>query len=137
VAQLQRVTVNPDAAPKPAAPYSMAVRARASELVFIAGQVAVDRDGNLVGKGDAAAQTRQVFKNLGAILEGVGAGFSNVLEFTIYVVGREVVQPYMQARSEIFKDIYPNGDYPASTLLIISGLAREEFLIEIKAVAAL
>ncbi len=137
MADVQRQTVNPAGAPRPIAPYSLAVRAKCDELAFIAGQVAVDAEGNFVGEGDVAAQTRQVFSNLEAVLNGLGAGFSNVLEFTIYIVGRESVQPYIDARGAIFNEIFPNGDFPASTLLVISGLAREEFLVEIKAVAAL
>ena len=137
MADVRRETVNPSGAPRPIAPYSLAVRAKCDELAFIAGQVAVDTDGNVVGEGDVGAQTRQVFSNLAAVLKGLGGGFSNVLEFTVYLVGRESVQPYIDARGAIFDDIFPKKDFPASTLLVISGLAREEFLVEIKAVAAL
>ncbi len=137
MADVQRETVNPAGAPRPIAPYSLAVRAKCDELAFMAGPVAVDTDGNVVGAGDVGAQTRQVFWFLGSVLKGLGAGFSNVLEFTVYLVGRESVQPYVEARGAIFNEIFPNGDFPASTLLVISGLAREEFLVEIKAVAAL
>ena len=67
----------------------------------------------------------------------MGASFSNVVEFTTYVVGRASVQPFMAARSEVFPSLYPDGDYPPNTLLVIEGLVREEFLVEIKAVAVL
>ena len=134
MAQLERTIVN---LRQPIGAYSHAVRVKAGELVFIAGQVAVDADGNAVGKDDVAAQTRQVYENLGSVLASVGASFSNVLEFTTYLVGRESFEPYSQARSEVFPEIFPDKDYPANTLLIISGLARPEFLVEIKAVAAL
>ena len=137
MAQLQRAVVNVSSAPQPLGAYSQAIRARAGELVFIAGQVSVDIDGNLVGENDVAAQTRQVFDNLGRILAGVGASFGHVLEFTTYVVGREAIQSYMQTRMEIFPEIFPNKDYPPNTLLVVSGLVREEFLLEIKAVAGL
>ena len=70
-------------------------------------------------------------------MEGIGASFSDVLEFTSYLVGREAVQPFIAARSEIFPTLFPNGDYPANTLLVISGLVREDLLVEVKAVAAL
>ena len=78
-----------------------------------------------------------MFDNLGGILEGVGATFSNVVEFTTYVVGRDSVQPYIAARTDVYPEIFPDGDYPPNTLLVIDGLVREEFLLEIKAVAAL
>ena len=60
-----------------------------------------------------------------------------MVEFTTYLVGRESVQPYLAARTEVFPPIFPGKDYPANTLLIISGLILEELLVEIKAVAAL
>ncbi len=134
MADLERTIVNPH---PPIGAYSQAVRVRANELVFIAGQIAVGADGNFVGTDDVAAQTRQVYENIGKVLEGVGASFSNVVEFTTYLVGRESFEPYAQARSELFPTLFPDGDYPANTLLIISGLARPELLVEIKAVAAL
>ncbi len=137
MARLERTVVNTSKAPQPIGAYSQGVRAKVNELVFVAGQVSLDVNGSLVGEGDMAAQTRQVFANIGAILESVGASFSNVLEFTTYVVGRERLQSFMQARKEIFPSIFPNGDYPPNTLLIVDGLVREEFVLEIKAVAAL
>ncbi len=135
--QLQRSVVNTPDAPQPIGAYSQAVRVKAGELVFLAGQVALDAQGNLVGQGDVAAQTRQVFHNLGRVLNSVGASFSNVVELTTYLVGRESIQPFIGARSEIYPGLFPNGDYPPNTLLVVGGLVREEYLLEIKAVAAL
>ena len=137
MAQLQRTLLNPPAAPQPIGAYSVAVDVNAGRLLFIAGQVALDANGNLVGKGDAAAQTRQVFQNIGHVLAGAGATFSNVIEFTTYIVGRSSLQPFIDARTQIFPDIFPNRDYPTNTLLIIDGLVREDLLVEVKAVAAL
>ena len=137
MSELRRTIVNTDKAPQPIGAYSQAIRTAPGELLFIAGQVAVGHDGNPVGVGDMAAQTRQVFDNLGGILEGVGATFSNVVEFTTYVVGRDSVQPYIAARTDVYPEIFPDGDYPPNTLLVVDGLVREEFLLEIKAVAAL
>jgi enamine deaminase RidA (YjgF/YER057c/UK114 family) len=137
MATLQRTIVNTTRAPQPIGAYAQAVRVKASELVYIAGQVAVDVNGNLVGKGDAQAQTCQVFENLGQILASLGASFSNVIEFTTYVVGRESVQAFITARTALFPKLFPHQDYPPNTLLIVNGLVREEFLVEIKAVVAL
>ena len=134
---MERTVVNTQNAPQPLGAYSQAIRVKDGELLYIAGQVGVDNDGNLAGDGSMAAQTRQVYENLGNILNSVGAGFSNVVEFTTYVVGRDSVWPFMNARAEIFPDLFPDGDYPPNTLLVIEGLVREEFLVEIKAVAAL
>ena len=122
-------------APRPLGLYSQAMRTRSSDLVFVAGQVAVDLDGNLVGEGDAGAQTRQVLENIGRVLTAAGASLSNVVEFTTYVVGRESIQPFIEARTGLFREMFPDGDYPPNTLLVVDGLVKEEFLIEIKAVA--
>ena len=70
----------------------------AGGFLFIAGQTAFSPEGELVGEGDAAAQTRQVFKNIGRILEGAGASFSDVVEFTTYLVGVASVGPFLEAR---------------------------------------
>lgn len=137
MAELQRTVVNPRRAPQPIGAYSQAVRVKAAELMFIAGQVALDAKGNLVGPGDMVAQTRQVFANLEQVLASVGASFSNVVELTTYVVGRESVEGFIQARAQIYPRLFPNADYPTNTLVIVDGLVREEFLVEVKAVAAL
>ena len=134
--RLDRTVVNTDRAPQPIGTYSQAMRVRAGELVFVAGQVALDSEGRLMGR-DAAAQTRGAFENIGRILESVGASFGNVVEFTTYLVGRESIQPFIQARTEVFPSMFPDGDYPPNTLLVVDSLVREEFLVEIKAVAAL
>ena len=137
MAELQRAAVTSDRAPRPLGAYSVGMTANAGRLLFVAGQVGVDTSGELVGPGDAAAQTRQVLENIGHILAAAGAGFSNVVEFTTYVVGRSSVQGFIDGRNQVFPDIYPNGDFPPNTLLVVDGLVREEFLVEIKAVAAL
>ena len=137
MADLQRAAVTSDKAPAPLGAYSVGMTVNAGRLVYVAGQVGVDISGNLVGQGDAAAQTRQVLQNIGGVLEAAGAGFSNVVEFTTYVVGRSSVQGFIDGRNQVFPDIFPNGDYPPNTLLVVEGLVREEFLVEIKAVAAL
>jgi enamine deaminase RidA (YjgF/YER057c/UK114 family) len=129
--------INTAKAPQPIGLYAQALRAQPRELLFIAGQVAVDADGNLVGEGDVAAQTRQIFRNIGTILESVNATFSNVLEFTTYVVGRDAIQPFIQTRRDLFATLYPEHDYPPNTLLVVAGLVREYYLLEIKAVVGL
>jgi enamine deaminase RidA (YjgF/YER057c/UK114 family) len=133
----QRVVVKTADAPQPVGLYSQAIRVCARELMFIAGQIALDVEGKLVGKNDAGAQTRQIYKNIGAILQSVGASFSNVVEFTTYVVGKDALQAFMRTRTEIFPSIYPGGDYPPNTLLVVNALVREEYLVEIKAAIAL
>ena len=137
MADLQRTAISSDKAPQPLGAYSVGMSVSAGRLLYVAGQVGVDLSGNLVGPGDAAAQTRQVLQNIGGVLEAAGASFSNVVEFTTYVVGRESVQGFIDGRTQAYPEIFPNGDYPPNTLLVVEGLVREEFLVEIKAVAAL
>ena len=133
---LQKTTLNPPNAPKPLGAYSHAVKVSPGSLVYIAGQVGVNANGNLVGP-DVEAQTRQVFQNLGHVLAGAGATFANVVAFTTYLVGRSSIQPFLDTRTQLFPSLFPDGDYPPNTLLIIDGLVQEELLVEIKAVAAL
>lgn len=137
MAELERIAINSDLAPQPLGAYSVAMSVNAGRLIYVAGQVSVDRSGTLVGPGDAVAQTRQVFHNIGSVLESAGARFNNVVEFTTYVVGRDSVQGFIDGRNQVFPDIFPSGDYPPNTLLVVNGLVRDEFLVEIKAVAAL
>ncbi|CAI8041033.1 2-iminobutanoate/2-iminopropanoate deaminase [Geodia barretti] len=134
---LQRTPLNPEGAPAPLGLYSQAMKVSSGSLLYVAGQVGIDADGNLAEPGDIRAQTRQTFKNIGDILAGAGAGFSNVVEFTTYLVGKENIEPYIAARTEIYPGLFPDADYPPNTLLVISGLVKEEFLLEIKCVAAL
>ena len=135
--QLQRLLSNPEGVHPPVGRYSHLARVKAGELLFLAGQVAVDENGDLVGKGDVGAQTRQAFQNIGTILESAGATFGNVAQVTTYLVGRESVQLYLDARTAIFDKAYPTGEHPPNTLLVISGLFDEEMLIEVAIVAAL
>ncbi len=137
MADLQRTVITSDQAPLPLGAYSVGMIVNGGRLLYVAGQVGVNVEGNLVGQGDAAAQTRQALQNIGHVLAAAGAGFSNVVEFTTYVVGRESVQGFIDGRNQVFPDIFPNGDFPPNTLLVVHGLVREEFLVEIKAVAAL
>ena len=135
--QYQRLTINPRGVSKPLGRYSQLARVKMGELLFLAGQVAVDADGNMVGKGDVAAQVRQIYQNIGDVLKSAGADFGNVVQFTTYLPGRELVEPFLEARTKIVDELYPDGDFPPSTLLIVVGLQSEEMLAEVTAIAAI
>ena len=137
MSQLKRSLTNPAGVHPPVGRYSHLAQVKAGELLFLAGQFAIDIEGNLVGEGDAAEQTRKAYENIREVLKSAGASFDNVVQLTTYLVGRESVQPYLDARTEVFAEIYPDGQYPPNTLLVISGLMTEEMLVEITAVAAL
>ena len=131
-----RTVVTAEGVAPPSGLYSHAVRVSGADLLFVSGQTAGDVDGNLVGDGDAAAQTRQVFRNLGKVLEASGAGFEDVVEFTIYLVGAESVGPFLETRAEVFRELYPEGGYPCSTLVNVASLGGGKALVEVSATAA-
>lgn len=128
---------NPAALGRPLGQYSQIARVRAAELVFIAGQVATDTQGQLVGAGDFDAQCRQVFANIAAALASVGAHWQNVVQFTTYLVHSQDIAKFMACRAREFPAMFANGAYPPNTLLIIDRLVQEGFLIEVQTVAAL
>ena len=98
--------------------------------VFIAGQTASDENGDVVGIGDPAAQVGQVIKNLRLAVESVGGKFEDIVKTTTYVVGEEHLDAVREARAA-----YRPEKPPTSTLLVVSRLARPEFILEIEAVA--
>jgi enamine deaminase RidA (YjgF/YER057c/UK114 family) len=123
--------INPDGLPIPES-YTQVVAATGSRLVFVAGQVADDADGNLVGPGDLAAQARQAFANVGRALAAAGARPDQTARITIYVVGHrpEFLPDISTARVAVF------GEHkPADTLLGVETLAEAGYLIEVEAIA--
>jgi len=127
--------LNPDSMGKPIAPYSNIARVKASEFLFIAGQIGADTAGKVPP--DFEGQCAQVFANLGAALASQGAGFANIVEFTTYLVHSQDIAKFAQYRTREYPRLFPGGQYPTNTLLVIDRLVREEFLIEVSAVAAL
>lgn len=113
--------------------YSHVAVASGARTVYIAGQVAMDSQGNLVGAGDLGAQTEQVMRNLGTALAAAGASFADVVKITTYVVDYkpEMRAAIGKARSPFFAGREP----PASTLVGVSALAAPGWLIEIEAIA--
>ena len=129
--------INPESLGKPLGQYSQITRVKASEYLFIAGQVAADPAGNLVGADDFDAQCAQVFANIGAALESCSAGWGNVVQFTTYLVHSQDIPKFMQYRLREFPRMFADGAYPPNTLLMIDRLVKEAFLIEVQTVAAL
>ena len=129
--------VNPDTLGKPLGQYSQMTRVKASEFLFIAGQVGIGRDGKPVGVDDFDAQCVQTFANIEAALKSAGAGWANVVEFTTYLVHSQDIAKFMAFRLREFPKMFPSGVYPPNTLLIIDRLVHEEFLVEVQTTAAL
>src|SRR5262249_8724508 len=107
---------NPDTLGKPLGQYSQMTRVKASEFLFIAGQVATDRDGKTVGADDFDAQCVQTFANIEAALKSAGAGWGNVVEFTTYLVHAQDIARFMKFRLREFPRMFPGGAYPPNTL---------------------
>jgi enamine deaminase RidA (YjgF/YER057c/UK114 family) len=128
--------LNPDALGKPLGQYSQMTRVKASEFLFIAGQVGVHKDGKLAGE-DFEAQCAQTFANIEAALNSQGAGWSNVVEFTTYLVHSQDIAKFMAFRLREFPKMFPSGAFPPNTLLMIDRLVQEALLIEVSTVAAL
>jgi len=120
----------------PAGMYSHVSHATELGLYFVAGQLAFDPSGNVVGKDDFGAQMRQVFANLEGALKAAGCTFDDVLKFTTYMTRDGDIPAFMDTRRELYATIFPEGKYPPNTLLIISRLVHPECLIEIEAIAA-
>jgi len=125
--------IDPEDLPTPAS-YTQVVVAAGSRLVFVAGQVADDTQGNLVSPDDLAAQARQAFANVGRALTAAGAGPGQVTKITIYVVHHR--PEYLPAISEARVAVF--GDHkPADTLVGVETLAEPGYLIEVDAIAVL
>lgn len=125
---------NPPGVHKPVG-YSHLAEVTSGRLVYLAGQVALDASGQLVGPGDFRAQVEQVFANLGAGLKAAGAGFGDIVKLNCYCV--QSVDPAQVAAFREVRDKYVNtANPPASTFVFVSRLVRPEWLIEVEAVAA-
>lgn len=122
--------LNPDALAPPAG-YSHVVEASAGRLVYISGQLPLEPSGELVGAGEIAAQTRQVFENLSAALVAAGASWSDVVKLGYFLVDVGDLATVRAIRDEYVDTELP----PASTLVEVSRLFREDVLIEVEAIA--
>ena len=120
---------------KPAG-YSHVAEVTRGKLIYIAGQIALDIDGNLVGRDDFAAQTRQVFANLAAALAAAGATFADVVKLNNYCVDTVDLEAELPNYRAIRNEFVNVSAPPASTFVVVRRLVRPEWLIEIEAVAA-
>ena len=120
---------NPPELSKPTG-YTHVVEATGGKTVYISGQIALDKDGKVVGQGDMKAQAEQVFRNLQAALATAGATFKDVVKMNTYMTDLSQLQVVRDVRARYFGDVAP-----ASTLVQVVHLARPEFLIEIEVIA--
>jgi enamine deaminase RidA (YjgF/YER057c/UK114 family) len=128
--------LNPDTMFKPTAGYSQAVEITDGKIVYIAGQVAQDKAGNLVGKDDFRAQLQQVFENLKAAVEPAGGTFTNIVKLNWYCA-ESVDLAQMPLVREIRDRYVDTAHPPTSTFVVVKRLVRPEWLIEVDAVAVI
>jgi enamine deaminase RidA (YjgF/YER057c/UK114 family) len=128
---------NPESLGTPLGQYTHVTRVRASEFLFLAGMLAADKSGRIVGEGDFDAQAHQVFRNVEAALHSAGAAWRNVVQFTTYLVHSQDIPKLMEFRAREFPRMFSNGIYPPNTLLVVDRLVKEPFLVEVQAIAAL
>jgi len=119
--------INPDSLPTPPAAYSQVVKA--GTTITIAGMIAVDSDGNTVGEGDIAAQTKQALENMKACLEATGSSMENVIQATVFLTDFANYTGYNAVFGEYFKD------HPPARATVCAALAKPEWLVEIMGIA--
>ena len=122
--------LNPEGMHRPTG-YTHVVEVTAGRPVYIAGQVALDPTGALVGPGDIRAQARQVFDNLQTALQAVGAGFEQLVKLSYYLVDATQLPVVREVRDQYVNTQQP----PASTAVEVRRLVRDDLLIEVEAVA--
>jgi enamine deaminase RidA (YjgF/YER057c/UK114 family) len=120
---------------KPIGMYSAGFAVDPARLVFVAGQVAMDAEGRVVGQGDLKAQAAQVYRNLTAILAEAGCTLRDVVKFTTFLVRHEDWAPFAEWRRAEYPKLFPDGVYPANTGVVVVELARPELLLEVEAIA--
>ncbi len=125
---------NPNELGAPLGQYSHVARVKASEFIFIAGQVGISKDGALAD--GFQAQCAQAFENTRAALESCGATWSHVVQFTTYLVHSQDIPHFMDFRLREFPRFF-TGSYPPNTLLIVDRLVKEALLFEVHTVAAI
>jgi enamine deaminase RidA (YjgF/YER057c/UK114 family) len=113
-------------------PMGFSHAAKVGNMLYISGQVALDKSGKLVGKGDITLQAKQVYANLGNILKEAGGSFAHVVKFGVFLTHHRYLEEYRAVRGTLLKE-----PFPCSTLLVVESLASPDFLIEIEAIAAL
>ena len=105
---------------------------KAGNLIFLRGQVGSDFDGNVIGEGDPAAQADQAMRNVKQLLEEAGATLDDICRIIVYITDREYREPVYRAIGKWLK-----GVFPVSTGLIVQGLAKPEWVMEIEVTAVI
>lgn len=125
--------INPPSLPKPVG-YAHGWEAQGGKTIYIAGQVAMDKDSRVVGRGDLVAQFRQVCENLRAVVTARGGQLNDVLKLTLYVLSKAEYKAHSRDIGAVYRE-YFGRHYPAMTLVEVKGLYDDDCLIEIEGIA--
>ena len=131
---MEKKFINPESIHTPRG-YTHVVELHGGRMLFVSGQVALDKEGQLVGRGDLKAQAHKAMENLAGALKGAGGSLSDVVKMNTYVVNYKPDD--YRAIAEVRREFFARENPPASTLIGVASLAVEGLLIEIEAVAAL
>lgn len=124
----RKPVIPPGAAPNPALSPGMVV----GDFLFVSGHVSTDSSGNVVGEGDAEAQSRQIMENIRGVVTAAGGRMEDTAKITCFITDIAYYPGYSKVRSET----WPN-DPPASSTVVVAGLVRPEFLVEVEAIVRL
>ncbi len=125
---------NPESVTAPPGNFSWAVQA--DKTVYLAGQVGIDKDGKTVDPKDAGAQVKQALYNIDATLRELGGTLDNIVKTTTFVVGKENLDSARTGRKAIMDEGLMTNK-PANTLVVVAGLADDDWLVEIETTAVL
>jgi reactive intermediate/imine deaminase len=129
---MEKIVLQSAEVSKPKSGYSQGVKVKGNSLIFISGQVSTDKRGNLVGKGDIKAQTKQVFENLKAMLKVGGATLQDIVKLTIFLKNIEDFPAFAEVRSQYLIEYFP-----ATSLVAVDSLVNKDWLVEIEAIAVI
>lgn len=127
-----RKDIQPKTLSDPRPRYAQAIQTTGGKLLFISGQTASDKDGNVVGKGNIRKQTEQVYANINAVLKEAGGTIDNLVMTTTFIVDRKYREGYNEVRMKQYKK-----KCPTATLVFVKGLAHPDYLIEIAGIAVI
>jgi enamine deaminase RidA (YjgF/YER057c/UK114 family) len=116
--------------------YSHGIRATGGNLLFLGGQIAMDREGNLMAPGDVVGQYRQVLVNLESVVGEAGGEMSNIVKLTIYVKDRDEYRAHLKELGDVHREFFGTY-YPATALVEISRFFEEGVLVEIEGIAVI
>src|SRR4029077_6831076 len=129
---MAKTTMNPEGLPVPRGSYSVVTIAQPGRLVFIAGQTASDPQGNVVGVGDARAQTRYVIEKIKKAVEAAGGKREEIDALNLFTTDVSNHRDINETRREVLE-----SNFPTSTMVQVVALARPELLLEVNAIAVI